>query len=63
MALSVAQQPIKGQLKTITIQSRTLRFQDLYFLNFVKCKKSTIYFDNNKITKKYQIWCAFKDEI
>ena len=29
----VAQQPIRWQLKTITIQSRTLGFQDLYFLN------------------------------
>ena len=37
LALSVAQQPIRGQLKAFTIQDRTLGFQDLHFLNFVSC--------------------------
>ena len=42
LALSVAQRPISGQLKTITIQSRSLGFQDLYFLNFVTCIREIV---------------------
>jgi len=42
LAPSVAQQLVRGQFKTITIQSRTLGFQDLYFLNFVTCNSKAV---------------------
>ena len=44
MALSVAKQPIRRQLKTITIQNWALGFQDLYFLNIVTCIVGTCLF-------------------